>query len=215
MKENDIKAKLARLSDNFLLRADRKRYDEATDEQRKKIDALNRMFDMYNSRNGPGPDDLHIEDVQLRVLKRKRKYPEIGDIFRLMPPNSEYLYGIVINNHVKCIGITEAIVVMIFVSKEKLLEACSRTILPDDLFIPPLILTNLYWTKGFFETVDRIENFHCDADYGFYRPFEDDFVNESNIKMDHRPQIIDFTGVCTDIGVACSVYREMAYRDMI
>lgn len=212
MKENDIKAKLARLSDNFLLRADRKRYDEATDEQRKKIDAINNT---YVGHSTPDPNDLQFEDIQLRVLKRKRKYPEIGDIFRLMPPNSEYLYGIVINNHVKSIGITEAIVVMIFVSKEKLLEACSRTILPDDLFIPPKILTNLYWTKGFFETVDRIENFHCDADYGFYRPFEDDFVNENNIKMDHRPQIIDSTGICTYRGIASDVYREMVYRDMI
>jgi len=211
MEDNTIKDKMKRLSDNIITQANKKRYAEATDEQRKKIDALKNSYESNTSR----PDALHINDIQLRVLKRKRKYPEIGDIFRLMPPNNTYLYGIVINNHVKGIGITEAIVVMIFETKEKLLEACGRTISPDDLFIPPLILTKLYWTKGYFETIDRIEDFHCDADYGFYRAFEDVFVTENDIPIDHRPQIFDSAGICTYIGVASIVYREMVYRNMI
>lgn len=203
------------LHDNILIQASKKRYDKATEEQKKKIDAISNMYKMYNMHNGPGDDDLHIEDVQLRTLTRKRNYPKIGDIFRLMPPNNEYLYGIVINNHVKGTGISEMIVVMIFESKEKLVNACNRTILQDDMFISPKILTKLYWTKGLFETIDRIENYHCNADYGFYRASCDAFVNEYGIEMDHVPTIMGEYSVCTDLEIASAVYREMVYRNMI
>ena len=196
-----MKNNMKTLNDNFLTRANKKRYNEATEIQQKKIDAL------YNT--------MSVADYQLKLLKRKRKYPEIGDIFRLMPPNNQYLYGIVVNNHIKNINTVEQIVIMIFETKEKLIDACNRKILPDDLFIPSKIITKLYWTNGYFETIDKIENFQCNADYGFYTGSRDMFLDEYGTEMDHQPQIVSLFGITTNIGIARAVYCELIYRNMI
>ena len=195
------KINIKTLNNNFLSEAYEERYNKATESQQKRID------EMY--------EKVSIDEIQLRVLKRKRKYPEIGDIFRLMPPNNQYLYGIVVNNHIKNSNTDEQIVIMIFETKEKLIEACGRKILPDDLFVLPEIITKLYWTKGYFETIDKIENFQCNADYGFYKAAFDMFLDEYAEEMDHRPQIVNYYGITTDIGIASAVYRELIFRDMI
>ena len=58
---------------------------------------------------------MQIHEYQLKVLKKKRVYPEIGDIFQIKPTENITYYGVVINNHVTNRNGEDLIVVVIFI----------------------------------------------------------------------------------------------------
>lgn len=65
-------------------------------------------------------DNLDISEYQLQVIKRKRIYPEKGDVFQIKPAKNIDLYGIVINNHINNINGEDLILIMIFKQKENI-----------------------------------------------------------------------------------------------
>ena len=65
-------------------------------------------------------DNLDISEYQLQVIKRKRIYPEKGDVFQMKPAKNIDLYGIVINNHINNINGEDLILIMIFKQKENI-----------------------------------------------------------------------------------------------
>lgn len=81
--------KLSEINNNPLSRARKLRYSKLTDEKKKKIDEL---------------QDMLIPEYQLKIIKRKRRYPEIGDIFQINPKEDIFYYGVVVNNHINNIN---------------------------------------------------------------------------------------------------------------
>lgn len=73
------------LNNNILSNRWKERYDKLSDEIKEKLNEL---------------DNSNISDYQLQVIKRKRLYPEIGDIFKVNPRDDIYFYGVVLNNHI-------------------------------------------------------------------------------------------------------------------
>lgn len=62
-------------------------------------------------------DELEAKDVkeyQLKSIKRKRIYPQKGDVFLVQPKESVYFWGIVMNNHVCNINGDDLLVISIF-----------------------------------------------------------------------------------------------------
>ena len=98
------------------------RYDKLPDEIKVKLDAL---------------ADADFNEYQLKVIKRKRVYPEIGDIFRICPCGNVEYYGIVVNNHVNNNNGENLIVVFIFKSGVDIKESVSNGIKKEDLLIDP------------------------------------------------------------------------------
>ena len=77
------------INDNIITNRWEARYEKLSDDKKKKID------DLYNA---------EAAEYQLQVIKRKRTYPEIGDLFKINPKNEIFLYGVVINNHINNIN---------------------------------------------------------------------------------------------------------------
>ena len=65
-----INMKLSEINNNPLAREWKERYSKLSEEKKKKIDEL---------------DNMMIHEYQLKVIKRSRTYPEIGDIFKINP----------------------------------------------------------------------------------------------------------------------------------
>ena len=80
---------LKNMNNNIISNRWKARYEKLPDDVKKKLDDLN---------------NADIFDYQLQVIKRKRNYPSIGDIFEINPKDSLFFYGIVVNNHINNIN---------------------------------------------------------------------------------------------------------------
>ena len=97
----------------------RERYGKLPDDIKAKLDAL---------------ADADFREYQLKVIKRKRIYPEIGDIFKICPCEDVEYYGIAVNNHVNNNNGEDLIVVLIFKSEIDVQQCVANGIKKEDLF---------------------------------------------------------------------------------
>ena len=89
------------LKDNIMSRRWKTKYEQCSQAVRDKLDKL---------------DEMYINEYQLQVIKRKRIYPDIGDIFKICPRENIECYGIVVNNHVNNKNGDDLIVIFVFKS---------------------------------------------------------------------------------------------------
>ena len=83
--------------------------------------------------------------------------------------------------------------------------------MPDynELLIPPLVVTRLYWTKGFFYNVGHLDEINYNISYAFYDVYWNITVDEYDQKINYVPDYLSVSGVMTDIRVAYDVNREL------
>ena len=79
---------LKNMNNNIISRRWKERYAELSEDKKNKIVRL---------------DNSKPSEYQLRVIKRKRTYPDIGDLFMIKPNEELTLYGAVVNNHINSI----------------------------------------------------------------------------------------------------------------
>ena len=155
---------------------------------------------------------------QLRVLRRSRAYPEPGDTFRLEPPCCPPLEGVVVNSHVDHMGEEGIIIVLVFAPGVTPGTALLMGVPPESLMLPPQMLTDLYWRRGYFERTGRVEVDRQAIGYGFYdvNPLrrEDRFEDEWRRPLPAEPRLLGDRGPATDIGVAWEVAREAIIRGL-
>ena len=135
-----INMKVAEINNNPIAREWKERYSKLSEEKKKKIDEL---------------DNMMIPEYQLKVIKRSRTYPEIGDIFKINPKDDIFYYGIVINNHITSIYGEDLLVVLIFDNNEKIEDKLSKKILRKDLLLTPCLVGKEYWSRGYFFNMDH------------------------------------------------------------
>ena len=190
-----------RVNNNFLAQQWKKRYEEQPDEIKKKLDNLAQQ---------------DIKSYQLKVIKRSRKYPKIGDIFQVQPNESITLYGIVINNHVNNRSGTDFLVIFIFnpsVDADFLLS--SSTIESHQLLFTPLIVDKGYWTRGYFHTVYHTEKIKNIPSYSFYDIFDEQYIDEYERPVKGQSSLVGSCGVCTISGVASRINKELIISRLI
>lgn len=188
------------LNDNIISNQWKERYAQQPDEIKKKLDKL---------------DNANATDYQLQVIKRKRIYPEIGDIFQVNPHNDIILYGVVINNHVNNINGEDLLVVMIFKNEVDIKESISHGVKYDELFIPPQIVGKEYWTRGYFYNIDTCNNINVDGNYGFYNYAKKRFVDEYGNEIIAQPALLGLYGVATISGVARKINQELIIAGIV
>lgn len=187
------------VKENLLAQRRKNRYNELPESKKKEYDDL---------RKKP------YKDIQLKVIKRKRKYPEKGDVFILSPRENMYFFGLVVNNHVTNNQGEDWIVIMIFKSRAKNLNDTKFIPNFNNLLIEPCIISKLYWTCGYFYTVSNIK-VPQNIDYGFYDINKNIFVNEYNSKLDHEPKMLGIYGITTSIGVTMNINREFIFDESL
>ena len=124
------------INDNIFTNRWKARYEKLSDDKKKKID------DLINAQ---------FAEYQLQVIKRKRTYPEIGDMFKINPKNEIFLYGVVINNHINNINGDDLILILIFKQGKNIERCIEEGIKGDDLLLDPQIVGKEYWTRQIFK----------------------------------------------------------------
>jgi hypothetical protein len=192
-----INMKAAEINNNPIAREWKERYSKLSEEKKKKIDEL---------------DNMMISEYQLKVIKRSRTYPEIGDIFKINPKDYIFYYGIVINNHITSIYGEDLLVVLIFDNNEKIEDKLSKKILRKDLLLTPCLVGKEYWSRGYFFNMDHYTSTIDMCSYGFYRLGTGLYVNEYNDKLNYIPELVSM-GVYTISGIAYEINKEMIIRE--
>ena len=189
--------KAAEINNNPIAREWKERYSKLSEEKKKKIDEL---------------DNMMIPEYQLKVIKRSRTYPEIGDIFKINPKDDIFYYGIVINNHITSIYGEDLLVVLIFDNNEKIEDKLSKKILRKDLLLTPCLVGKEYWTRGYFFNIGHEDKQISIESYGFYGLFDGLYYNEYDDKLNYIPELVSM-GVYTISGIAYEMNQEMIIRE--
>ena len=77
--------KVSEINNNPIAEAWKKRFSQLSEDKKLKIEELK---------------NKKISEYQLKIIKRSKSYPEIGDIFKINPKENIYYSGIVLNNHI-------------------------------------------------------------------------------------------------------------------
>ena len=185
---------LSKINDNIIANRWKERYATLSDEKKDKLKKL---------------DDLDMNDYQLRVIKRKRIYPLIGDIFMIKPKDDIDLYGVVINNHIDNINGKDLLLVLILKKGINLKECIAKGVTKEDLLIPPEMVGKEYWSRGYFYNVDHYDEKINVNNYGFYSIGKGKFFDEHGKELTEEPPILGLYGVATIIGIAGKINREL------
>jgi hypothetical protein len=95
-----------------------------------------------------------VRTVNLEVLKKTRRSPEVGDIFVMQPPDGQFLYGRVISKDANPLGVGGGILVYIYRARSRDKLAVPE-LLRTELLVPPMITNKLPWAEGYFEHVEN------------------------------------------------------------
>lgn len=159
-------------------------------------------------------EEKDAEYFQLKVIKKQRVYPEIGDVFAVNPIDNFYFWGIVVNNHINNSDGDDLLVVMIF--DEKIDISDVRDFVPDfnNLLTNPCIVGPEYWTKGLFYRIGKVKEIQFPK-YGFFDGLDDRLYDEYGKRLWKRPPLLGLRGVYTIIGVGYEIYCELIIRRYI
>lgn len=188
------------LNNNILSNRWKERYEKLSDEIKEKLNEL---------------DNSNISDYQLQVIKRKRLYPEIGDIFKVNPRDDIYFYGVVLNNHIHNINGDDLLLVLIFKQNIDIKGSIINGVKEGDLLLPPQIVGKEYWTRGFFYNVEHYDEILNVKNYGFYSIGKGEFVDEYGKELANQPKLLGTYGVATISGIARKINQELIIRKII
>ena len=190
--------KLSEINNNLIANARKLQYSKLSDEKKKKIDELK---------------DMLIPEYQLKVIKRKRCYPEIGDIFQINPKEKIFYYGVVINNHINNICGDDLILILIFNNDEDIHKKLENRITNEELLISPSVVGKEYWSRGYFYTVEHVEKKIEIDTFGFYNIRHGFYTDEYYNKLNSEPAIKSMGGVMTINGIAYEMNYEIIIRE--
>lgn len=186
------------INDNIISRKWQARCSKLPADVREKLDKLE---------NSPP------SEYQLQVIKRSRAYPEIGDIFKINPIADLDFFGIVLNNHINSINGDDLLLVLIFKRNIDISKNLADGVSEDDLLIPPQIVGQEYWSRGYFFNVDKFNKppniADCIADCGFYSVGKGKFFDEFGNELAKPPRLLGTFGVATITGVAKKIRQEL------
>ena len=191
---------LKNINNNIISNRWKERYAKLPDEIKEKLEKL---------------DNLDVSEYQLQVIKRKRIYPEIGDIFKINPKGDIYLYGVVVNNHINNLNGDDLVLVLIFKTDINLEETIKEGVKYSDLLISPAMVGKEYWTRGYFYNIANNENVRNIKNYGFYSIGKGKFFDEYGKEITEEPQLLGIYGVSTIYGLAMEINQELIIGEVI
>ena len=184
-------------SDNILTKKWQARYDKLSDDIKQKL------------------EQEEMEFRQLKTIKRKRIYPEVGDVFEVISSDNIKLNGVVINNHINNINGDDLLVVALFKYGYDSEMAMNEGISLQNLLLPPQIVGKEYWTRGYFYNVRHYDKKIRIDEYGFYSVGKRKFFDEYGNTLNNEPPILGIFGVATINGISMKVNIELIIEQII
>lgn len=191
---------LNNINNNIISNRWKGRYLKQSDEVKEKLDKL---------------DNSDPSEYQLQVIKRKRIYPETGDIFKTNPITDIYFYGVVLNNHINNINGDDLLLVLIFKQDIDIRKSIGNGVSEDELLLAPQIVGKEYWSRGYFYNVDHFDELPKIKDYGFYSVGKGKFFDEYGNELSAQPRLLGTFGVATISGIAKKINQELIISGII
>lgn len=185
------------INDNILSKKWEARYDRLSDDVKQRLEQEKKEF------------------RQLKTIKRKHIYPEVGDVFELISSDNIKLKGIVINNHINNINGDDLLVVALFKYGYDFAMAIGEGISLQNLLLPPQIVGKEYWTRGYFYNVSHYDNKIKIDEYGFYSVGKRKIFDEYGNTINNEPPILGIFGVATINGISMRVNKELIIEQII
>lgn len=187
MNLNNLKS----INDNPISKRVRATYLQQSDEVKNKLDILR---------------EQNYKEYQLKVIKRSKIIPKIGDVFEIKPNDDTTLYGVVINTPIK--NRNGDNLNLIFVMKKNV-NVNDFKFTDDELLISPMIVGREYWSRGYFFNTGNRLSIPNDIDYGFYDIVEQKYVDEYGNDLKRIPKTFGVMGVSTISGVAYEINKAL------
>ena len=95
--------------------------------------------------------------TNLRVIRRSRHRPSVGDVFAMQLPDDRYLFGRVIGADLDPPRAPMPGAYLIYVYRHRSTSKVPdwAALQADRLLLPPVFINRMPWTRGYFETVDN------------------------------------------------------------
>ncbi|MCX7569509.1 immunity 26/phosphotriesterase HocA family protein [Tumebacillus sp. DT12] len=151
--------------------------------------------------------------TQILKIKMSRKKPEPGDVFVVQPREGLYFYGKVIQEVALEIDIgSRCMLVFLYRTCSEQMELPDE-LDPDNLLIPPFIVTGYPWSSGYFYTVGNLGVTQKDdsLDYGFFNALkvEKRYKDAKGNPLSHVPKIRVPYGIYTLYHVETGIEKYM------
>lgn len=132
--------------------------------------------------------------INLIQMKKSRRTPSAGDLFVLQPQEGIYLLGKVIRAKwdIPDDFLRGSYVVHLYRKKLNTFDGVeSIDLTAEDLLLPPQIINQLAWTKGYFMTVGNkpVNSQELPESYGFYHDFWNLYFDINGIEQTRKPVI--------------------------
>jgi len=129
--------------------------------------------------------------TNLQIIKRSRRRPREGDLFRMVLPDSVELYGRVVGADLEPPRAPIANAYLIYVYKGDAHgseEFATARLNPGRLLIPPVFINRLPWSLGYFETIanDVLTESDLLAQHCFWSAGRACYVDETRNRLPAR-----------------------------
>lgn len=127
---------------------------------------------------------------ELIEMNPSRKKPKEGDIFVIQPKENVYFYGKVIRTNLPSTNGMIRGWNLIYIYRRPIKQIILPDFLdPKQLLIPPQIVNNQGWLKGYFQTIGNVPVTLKDIsqDYGFLDHITKKYVDEEGRFLSHKP----------------------------
>lgn len=133
-------------------------------------------------------------------MKKSRRPPKEGDIFVLQPKTNVFYFGKVIQTDIECIDsfINGMSLIYIYDCKSDIKQVPSGWE-KSELLIPPMVVNNQSWIKGYFETICNIKVTECEKkiDFGFWDLVTGKYVDVYRNEISKKPSYCSVFGLAS------------------
>lgn len=156
------------------------------------------MIRGYLSPNHAFVEELKMAFRELIAMKKSSKYPQEGDVFILQPQKNLFYFGKVIRINLKSTDSLIKGMALIYIydsfSSEKVVP---KHFDEKELLIPPIIVNNQPWNRGYFETVDSISvsEREKNLEFGFWDLLTQEYVDIQGKKIKNKPKYCGIYGL--------------------
>lgn len=132
-----------------------------------------------------------MDHLILIKMNPTRKRPKVGDVFVIQPLEGIYFFGVVVRIKIPSSNpmVNGWNLVYIYRNPSRKMEI-PKDLTSQELLIPPQIVNNQGWLKGYFQTIGSITLTDKDfvKDYGFWSFVKKQFVNEEGTPLGFQPE---------------------------